>query len=93
VKSTFAKPISSTCRTANRPEKVQIHCHLYRALVIEPVSSNSLHKNGNFCGLGWRLSANSRQGCRFLETRDFGQPHGNPIKCGTFNQYGPTLSS
>jgi hypothetical protein len=68
------------------------YCHLYRSVVLEPVSANRLHENGNFRGLGWRLSANSRQGCRFLKTRDFGQPHRNPIKFGTFNQQGPSLS-
>ena len=47
------------------------HCKPYRSVVIEPVSANRLHENGNFWGLGWRLSANSRQGCRFLEARDF----------------------
>jgi hypothetical protein len=37
-------------------------------VVLEPVSANRLHENGSFCGLAWRLSANSRQGCRFSET-------------------------
>jgi hypothetical protein len=43
----FAKSISSNncraCRTANRPEKVQIHCHPDHSVVIEPVSSNRRH--------------------------------------------------
>ena len=33
-----------------------------RSVVIEPVSANHLPENGNFCGSGWRSSANSRQG-------------------------------
>jgi hypothetical protein len=68
------------------PTKTETHCHLYRSVVIEPVSANRLHENGNFCGLGWRLSVNSRQGCRFSETRDFGQSRETPIIYGTFNQ-------
>src|SRR5882672_3224333 len=63
------------------------------SVVIEPVSADRLYENGNFCCLGWRLSANSREGCRFLVTRDFRQSHKNPVKCGTFGQYGATLSS
>src|ERR1700730_10690217 len=68
----FAKSILSNDfrarRTAiERSERAQIHCHLHRLGGIEPVSANRLHKNGNFCGLGWRLSANSRQGCHFWE--------------------------
>lgn len=62
-----------------RPSKGRNRCQPYRSVEIEPVSANRLHENGNFCGLGWRLSANSRQGCRFLETRDFVQLHKNPI--------------
>jgi hypothetical protein len=61
-------------------------------VVLEPVSANRLHKNGNFCGLGWRLSAFSRQGCQFPETRDFGKSHENPIICGIFDDYVATLS-
>jgi hypothetical protein len=38
------------------------------------------------------LSAKSRQGCLFLRTRDFGPPHRNPLKCGTFRRWRPTLS-
>jgi hypothetical protein len=72
--------------------ETEMHCRSYRSVVIEPVSANRLRENGNFCGLGRRLSAISRQGCRFLKTGDPGQPHENPIKCGNFNQYEPTLS-
>jgi hypothetical protein len=32
----------------------------HRSVVIEPISANRLLENGNFCGLGWRLSADSR---------------------------------
>jgi hypothetical protein len=71
----FAKSIlSNDCRARRtaieRSERAQIHCHPHRLVVIEPVSANRLHKNGNFCGLGWRLSADSRQGCHFWETGD-----------------------
>jgi len=69
----FAKSIlSNDCRARRtaieRSETAQIHCHSHRPVVIEPVSANRLHENGNFCGLGWRLSADSRQGCHFWET-------------------------
>jgi hypothetical protein len=40
----------------------------YHAVSIEPVSANRLLKNGNFCGVGWRLSADSRPSCRFLNS-------------------------
>jgi hypothetical protein len=72
----FAKSILSNDfrarRTAiERSERAQIHCHPHRLVVIEPVSANRLHKNGNFCGLGWRLSANSRQGCHFYAQKAY----------------------
>ena len=61
-------------------------------LAVEPVSANRLHENGNFCGPSRRLSGTSRYSCRIRETEDTGQPHENPIKCDTFNQYETTLS-
>jgi hypothetical protein len=84
----IAEPI-----VVERFETVKIHCHPHCPVVIEPVSANRLHGKGNFCGLGWRLSTTSRQGCRFQRSRDFREPHKNPVKCGTFSQYGPTLYS
>ena len=63
------------------------HCHVYHSVVIEPVSSNRLRFGletfGNFSP---RLPF-SGDG-----TRAKGQPHENPIKCDTINQYEPTLS-
>jgi hypothetical protein len=31
------------------------YCRPYRSVVIQRVSDNRLHENGNFCGMGWRL--------------------------------------
>ena len=52
----------------SRPTKTETHCRPYRAVAIEPVSVNRLLQNGNFCGVGWRLLADSRLSCRFLDS-------------------------
>lgn len=45
--------------------QIIVTCQRYLAVAIEPVSTNRLLQNGNFCGVGQRLSADSRQSCGF----------------------------
>jgi hypothetical protein len=87
-KQTFASTPQSCLAPASEQRRTPLPKALptQHSVVIEPVSADRLYENGNFCCLGWRLSANSREGCRFLVTKDFRQSHKNPVKCGTFGQ-------
>jgi len=56
----------------------QITCQPYHSVAIAPVSANRL-KNENFCGIGWRLSRDSCQSCRW-ELGDYSNTSKFPIK-------------
>src|SRR5262245_41461972 len=69
VRSCSKSVCSPSKSTKHRPgeilrTKAGFTCQPYRAVAIEPVSTNRLLENGNFCGYGWRLSGDSRQSCR-----------------------------
>jgi len=56
----FVKSISSNncraCRTADRSEKAQIHCHPWHAVDLFFGLQGESPENGSFPGFGWRLS-------------------------------------
>ena len=58
--------------------EARFHCQPYRAVAIEPVSANRLLQNGNFCGMGWRLSGYSRSKLPIFGDRRLGY---NMQKC------------
>jgi hypothetical protein len=64
--------------------KVQTNCHLDRAVQIEKGLRAKSPENGNITQIGWRLSAISREGCRFSGRGDTPHNARKPIFSGLF---------